>query len=217
MIALYHPDLAAGLFDEPGIIGRGAAPGVGSLKHLAQEPLGGLDATQRPAIRGRQNAVIGIDHFDRVGHLEPGNNSGMACSHRAHHPFEQVGRRQSAGDVVNQDDAVFGAQCRQPRLDGCRPIIPSGHYIHTGVVTSDHTSLLDVGVWGDEHDMSHVGTTKNAPQSVSQDGLSAQRGERLGHPGTEPHTATGGDQDHGDIHCATTLQRATFMKPLVKQ
>jgi hypothetical protein len=49
-----------------------------------------------------------------------------------------------------------------------------------------------------DDDVLHLGATKNAPKCVSQQRLTAQRGERFGHPGTQTHTTTGSNQDDRD-------------------
>ena len=98
-------------FHEPGIVGGGCAPGVSvcALKHFTKEPLRGLNATQRLSIRSVQHATLGVDHLDGVGHRESGNDGRMACTHAADDPFEQIRRRKTPGNVVNQHDPVVVA------------------------------------------------------------------------------------------------------------
>jgi hypothetical protein len=59
----------------------------------------------------------------------------MTCTHGPDDPVEQVRRRQTPGDVMNQDDYVVVAKRRQSRLDRSRPIRPSSHHIHAWAVS----------------------------------------------------------------------------------
>ena len=164
--------------NQTGVIGRGgdirAAAGVSVLEHVTQEPLRGLDSTQRLTIRRRQHAALGVHHLDRVGHREAGDDGRMACAHGADDPGEQVRRRKASGYVMNQHDGVVVVQCRQPCLHRSRAIHPSGHDVHPGVLTiqaveaGDPQALVDMGAGSHDDHVSHLPTTKNAPERVSQ-------------------------------------------------
>jgi hypothetical protein len=175
MIAGDDAHMPAGLLNEPGIVGGGGDDRlgvlVGVLEHLTKESLGGLYAAQRLTIRSRQHFTLGIDHLDGVGHREPGNDGGMARANSADNPVEEVRGRQTSGDVMDKDDAVVMAQRRKTCLHRGRPIHPSGHDIHPGVVregAGDVATLVEMRTGGHDDDMRHVATTKGAPQCVSQ-------------------------------------------------
>jgi len=129
----------------------------------------------------------------------------MAQAHSPDNPCEQGCRGQTPGDVVHQDDAVVLAQGRQPCLDGSRPIGPPDHDIEPVTTTEQgyrSPALFDVrGGRHDDH-VSNLATPEDAPERVSQQWLSAQRGEGLRHTSPQPHTTTGSNQDDGyvEIH-----------------
>jgi len=170
MIAGDDAHVPAGLLNEPGIVGGGGDDRtgvcVGVLEHLTTESLRGLYAAQRLTLRSRKHPAMGVDHLDGVGHREPRNNGWMAGTHGADNPLEQVRRRQTPGDVMDQDDAVVVAQRRKSCLNRSRPVHPSGHDIHPGVVSDEVRNVatpVEMGAGGHDDDVRHLATTKSAP------------------------------------------------------
>jgi hypothetical protein len=95
----------------------------------------------------------------------------MPIAHGPDNPVEQVRRRQTPGNVMNQNDAVVVAKRRQTRLHRSRPIHPSGHDIRPAGMSEegeDVATLVEMGTGGHDDDVRHVATTKSAPQCVSQ-------------------------------------------------
>lgn len=158
--------------NQTGVIGgRASTTGMGVLEHLPQEPLRGLNATQRLALRSRQHAALCVDHLDRVGHRKAWHHGGMAGPDGSDDPVEQIRRRQAASDIVNQDDPVFVPQGGQSRLHRSRPVHPAWHDVHLAVISEEpggSPALVDMGARGHDDDVSHLRATKSAPQCVSQ-------------------------------------------------
>lgn len=95
----------------------------------------------------------------------------MAGPDRSDDPVEQIRRCQGASDIVNQDDPVLVPQSSQSRLHRSRPVHPAWHDLRLAVTIEEaHSSpaLVDMKVRGHDDDVSHLPTTKNAPQCVSQ-------------------------------------------------
>jgi hypothetical protein len=174
--------LPTGPFHQPGVIGRRGpvrvgvrvGVGVGMLKHLAQEPLRGLDGAEPLAIRGRQDMSPQVDRLDGVGHRQPGHDRRSTGANGTDDPVEQVGRRQASGDVMNQDDLVVGLQRGQPRLHRRRTVHPAWHDIDRAVVilcpavVGGGQALVDMGAGRNDDHVLHLRATKSAPQCVSQ-------------------------------------------------
>jgi hypothetical protein len=173
MIAGNDAYVPAVALNETGIIGGRSTVGVGvsKLQHLAKKTLRGLYCAQGPTIGSVQHTTLVVDHLDGVGNRESGHDGRMAISHGADDPGEQVRGRQTPGDVMNQHDAIVRAQCAQACFDRSRPIHPSGHYIHPGVLTKEvggGPALPDVRDGRHDDHVLHLRTTKDAPQCVSQ-------------------------------------------------
>ena len=190
--------------NEPGVVGGVAPVRMGVLKHLAQETLRSLYGAQRLAIGGRPNPTLGVDHLDGIGHCKAGHDGGVARAYRVDHPGEQIRGSETTGRVMNQDDAVVRMQRGEPSSYRGSPISTPGDDLDTSFITGEFAGRSQVGGGGNDDDMSDLGTTQDAPQRMSQQRLTAQRGKCLGNPGTKPHTAAGGDDNHDDLHDAMT-------------
>ena len=117
-------------------------------------------------------APLGVDDLDGVGDDYAGDDGGMSGTNRVDDPGEQVRRRQTPGGVMNQDDLVVVVQRREPCRHRGRPVRSArdnvNHDVDAGVLTGHLAGLLDVGCGRHDDHVSHLGTTHNAPQCVSQ-------------------------------------------------
>jgi hypothetical protein len=136
---------------------------MGMLENLSQKPLRCLYGPQGRAIGSRQDATLVVDHLDRVGHCQTGDDGGVACTYGLDHPGEQVGRGQTPGCIVNQDDSVVVAQRRQSCRHRGAAIGAPCHDLHPEIQTGDVAGLLKVGARSHDHDVSDLLTTQNAP------------------------------------------------------
>ena len=198
--------------NEPGVVGGVAPVRMGVLKHLAQETLRSLYGTQRLAIGGRQNATLIVDHLDGIGYCKARHDGGVARAYRVDHPGEQIRGCETTGRVMNQDDAVVRMQRGEPSSYRGSPISTPGDDLDTSVTTGKFAGRSKVGGGGDDDDMSDLSTTQDAPQRVSQQRLTTQRGECLGRPGTKPNTTAGGDENDDDLHDAMTRTTSRWRK-----
>ena len=69
----------------------------------------GLAVARESLLRHPGLRVLVLEKEEQIGFHQTGHHSGVTCTHSLDHPGEQLSRCQSAGDVVNQDDAVVGA------------------------------------------------------------------------------------------------------------
>jgi len=165
------PHVSTSPLHQTGVIGGRASTGMGVLEHLPKEPLRGLNATQRLAVRSLLHAALRVDHLDRVGHRQAWHHGGMAGPDGSDDPVEQIRRRQAASDIVNQDDPVLVPQGGQSRLHRSRPVHPAEHDINLAVISEEpgrSPALFDMGARGHDDDVPHLHTTKSAPKCVSQ-------------------------------------------------
>lgn len=187
--ALDHDDPAPDRLDQRRVVGRLAARSVSAAERLESEGLRSLHRDQCGPVGGVDDATVGVDHLDRVGHRDSRDRSVGTVAYRCDHPLVQLGAGQRAGRIVHThhvDAPVVGHLC-QPRTHRLAPGRSAGH------------TAFAFGIGLGHHDDDGVAGVARHPARPVDDPLT--RRERLVLLGPS-ETLTAPTADHDRPHCA---------------